>query len=79
MPKYKVFVQTVASATVEVDVPEGMTDPNEISELAFNQAEFPSLSANASGWGRSWSLDLGEWEDVTEDGTPVVELAEDEV
>ena len=78
MPKYKVFVQTVASATVEVEVPEGVTDPNEISELAFNQAEFPSLSANASGWGKSWSLDLGEWEDVIEDGQPVVELTEGE-
>jgi hypothetical protein len=78
MPKYKVFVQTVASATVEIEVPEGVTNPNEISELAFNEAEFPHLSANAAGWGRSWSLDLGEWEDVTEDGSPVVELVEED-
>lgn len=62
MPKYRVYLTTVASATVEVDVPDGMTDPEEIAEYAYEHAEPPSLGAQASGWGQPWSLDLGEWE-----------------
>lgn len=75
MAKYRVHVQTTASATVEVEVPDDVTDPNEISELAFDKADFPHLSAKAAGWGETWSLDLGEWEDVIEDGKPAVEPA----
>lgn len=62
MAKYRVYVQTTASATVEVDVPDGMTDPELIAEYAHEYAEMPSLGAQASGWGQSWSMDLGEWE-----------------
>lgn len=62
MPKYRVHLQTFASATVEIDVPDGMTDPEQIAEYAYEHGELPTLGAQASGWGQSWSLDLGEWE-----------------
>lgn len=62
MPKYRVYLRTVASATVEIDVPDGMTDPEEIAEYAYDHGEAPTLGAQASGWGQPWSLDLGEWE-----------------
>ena len=62
MSKYRAYFHTTASACVEIDVPDGMTDPEEISEYAYSHGEVPSLGAQASGCGQSWSLDLGEWE-----------------
>lgn len=73
MTKYRVYVQTTATAVVEVEVPDGVTDPDEISQIAADKGEFPTLSAKASGWGEKWSLELGDWEDVIEDGKPYVE------
>lgn len=65
MPKYRAHFTTVASATVEIDVPDGMTDPEEIADYAYEHGQMPSLGAQASGWGQPWSLDLGEWETET--------------
>lgn len=67
MPKYRVYLQTTASATVDVDVPDGMTDPEEIAEYAYLHGDTPTLGAQASGWGQPWSLDLGEWETTVHD------------
>ena len=40
-----------------------MTAMNEQPTLdASYNAEMPTLSAQGSGWGQSWSMDLGEWE-----------------
>lgn len=64
MPKYRAYFQTTASATVEIDVPDGMTDPEEIADYAYTHGQMPSLGAQASGWSQPWSLDLGEWETV---------------
>ena len=72
MTKYRVYVTTTASAVVNVEVPDDVTDPNEIAEIAFDKAEFPKLSAKASGWGESWSMEIGEWEIETENGAPYV-------
>jgi hypothetical protein len=72
MAKYRVYLKTTASGVVDVEVPDDVTDPEEIAELAWQEAEFPTLSAQASGWGRSWSLDLGEWETDVVDGTAYV-------
>lgn len=75
MPKYRVYFQTVASATVEVEVPDGMTDPEEIADYAYNRGQMPSLGAQAAGWGQSWSLDLGEWENTVHGEGPHEGLA----
>ena len=72
MPTYRVYLTTTASATVNVEVPDDVTDPEEIAELAWSEAEFPTLSAQASGWGQSWSMDLGEWETEIVDGVVYV-------
>jgi hypothetical protein len=72
MAKYRVYLQTVASGTVDIEVPDDVTDPEEICELAFAEKELPSLGAQASGWGQPWSLDLGEWEPETQDGVAYV-------
>ena len=69
MPKYRVFLTTTASASIAVDVPEGVTDPEEIAERAWNQGE-PSLCAQCSGWGHPFDLELGEWEtEIHESGS----------
>ena len=72
MAKYRVYVTTTASAVVDIEVPDDVTGPNEIAEIAFDKAEFPTLSAKASGWGEPWSMDIGEWEVETENGVPYV-------
>lgn len=65
MPKYRVHLETIATASVEVDVPDDMTDPEAIAEYAYQHAELPTLGAQASGWGQPWSMDLGDWETTT--------------
>jgi hypothetical protein len=58
MPRYRVYLQTVASATVEVEA----EDKNEAYELA-TCGDLPVICAQCSGWGRKQSLDLGDvWE-----------------
>jgi hypothetical protein len=72
MAKYRIYVTTTASGTVDIEVPDDVTDPTEIVERAFDEGEFPSLSAQGTGWGRPWSMDLGDWEIETENGIPYV-------
>ena len=72
MAKYRVYVTTTASGTVDIEVPDDVTDPEEISEIAFSKGELPTLSAKGQGWGESWSLDLGEWEPEIENGVTYV-------
>lgn len=57
MPKYRVFLAAVANGSVEVEA----SDEEEAVELVF-QEELPWICAQCSGWGRSYSMDLGEWE-----------------
>jgi len=72
MAKYRVYVTTTASGTVDIEVPDDVTDPEEIAELAYSNGELPTLSAKGSGWGEPWSLELGDWETETENGVPYV-------
>lgn len=69
MAKYRVYLETTASLTVTVDVPDNL-DGDEASIAAIEAAyeELPrSICANCSGWGEPWSRDLGEWE-IAQDG-----------
>jgi hypothetical protein len=58
MPRYRVGFHTMANATVEVEA--------EDEEAAIDAAELlgmPNICAQCSGWGRPYSLDLGDdWE-----------------
>ncbi len=63
--KYRVLIQTVASATVDIEVPDDVTDPDEIAERALSEGNLPTLCAQCSGWDKGFSLDLGDW-DITE-------------
>lgn len=62
MPKYTAYFETTATASVTIDVPDGMTDPEQIAEYAYEHGEMPRLCAQCGGWGRPFSMDLGEWE-----------------
>lgn len=74
MAKYRVNMQTIASTSIEIEVPDDVTDLEEITERAFNEANFPTLCAQCSGWGKDYSLDLGDEWDVSEyNGEPLIE------
>jgi hypothetical protein len=64
VPKYRLYYETVASTYVEVEA----EDADAAVDKAWDEAEFPQLCAQCSGWGRSYSLDLGEWEPVDGEG-----------
>ena len=72
MSKYRVYATTTASGYVDIEVPDDVTDPEEISEIAFAKHSLPTLGANASGWGQPWGLELGEWEPDIVDGVSYV-------
>lgn len=55
MTAYKVYLRTVASASIDVEA----ESEEEAIELAFDQA--PYLCAQCSGWGRKAGIELGEW------------------
>ena len=58
MPKYRVYLQTVASTTVEVEA----EDKNEAYELAAS-GPMPTICAQCAGWGGDQNLDLNDvWE-----------------
>jgi hypothetical protein len=58
MPKYRVYLQTVASTVVEVEA----EDKYDAIEKATEQ-DMPTICAQCSGWGKSWNLELGDvWE-----------------
>lgn len=77
MTKYRVNMQTVATTVIEIEVPDDMTDPEEIAERAADEAEFPTLCAQCAGWGRNVSLAMdGEWTVSEYEGKPLVERAD---
>ena len=77
MRTVRMFFNTDASASVRCEVPDDITDPWDIEEYVQEHAEFPWLSAQGSGWGHKWSLELGDyWESEEENGEPVVEVEE---
>ena len=58
MPKYRVYLQTVASTTIEVEA----EDKNEAAELAMS-GSLPTICAQCAGWGGQQNLDLNDvWE-----------------
>ena len=58
MPKYRVYLQTVASTVIEVEA----EDKNEAYELAVDQ-DMPTICGQCSGWGGDHNLELGDtWE-----------------
>lgn len=69
MKKYRVHFETTAGCSVEVEVPDD-TPEYEIRELAIEKGYegLPGgVCAQCSGWGRKYSLDLGEFEVATEE------------
>lgn len=70
MPRYRVYLQTVASTVIEVEA----EDKNEAYELAVDQ-RMPTICGQCSGWGNSQNLELGDvWE-----GDDDIEKAVEEV
>lgn len=79
MARYRIPMTTHADASIEIETDE--TDPEKIIEAAYEQADFPTLCAQCSGWGRDESLELGDvWEPVPkshEDPSPIIEKIDD--
>lgn len=76
MTKVRIYFQTFASTSIEVEVPDGITDPEEIAEYAQENANFPRLCNHCTGGTRfdRQSLELGdEWEPLRENGKPVID------
>lgn len=78
--KFKVNVQTYASATVIANVPdeklvelardlEKTVDeltPDDVTDYVYEYMETPTICAQCSGWGQSHSLELGDDWDIVE-------------
>lgn len=72
MPKYIVPFTTWANISVEVDVPDGVTDPERIAELAMEAFQGTSLCHQCGG-DRNSNLELGDdFEAVADLNTGVV-------
>lgn len=71
MTKYRVPFNTWAGGSITVDTDE--TDPEKILEEAYTEG-IPSVCAQCSGWGRDFSLEIGdEWEENRDkEGRPVI-------
>lgn len=71
--KARVYLETVASQVVDVEIPdtelEGLEE-DEISEkfvqLAYEEMSH-GLCAQCTGWRQNWGIDLGEWELIDDD------------
>lgn len=74
MAKYRVALQTVATTSIEIEVPDDVTDLDEIAELAAGQ-DMPTICAHCSGmFGHGPSLDMDDaWEVSEYNGEPLVE------
>lgn len=76
MARYSVPMSTWASTVVEVDVPDDVTDPQQIADLALEQmAEKggPTLCHQCAGSRNGGGLDIGdEWEAVQNNGQPEI-------
>ncbi len=78
MTKVRVFFKTTASTSIEVEVPDGITDPEEIAEYAQENADMPTLCHHCTGGTKyeRQNLELGDdWEPLREDGKPVIDPA----
>ena len=60
MPKYRVYLQTVASTTIEVEA----DSKDAAIESALDQ-DMPTICAQCSGWGSDQSLELGDVWDIS--------------
>lgn len=68
--KYEVSYVTSASGHITVDTDE--TDPELIIEAAYEEG-IPSICTQCSGWGRDYSLEIGdEWDPHEDDKGPVI-------
>jgi hypothetical protein len=68
MPKYRVYLQTVASTTIEVEA----DDEDAAIDAAYDQGT-PTLCAYCSGYNQSHNLDLGDFEPVDDQPVELVE------
>jgi len=73
MPKFTAHFETTASASLTMDVPNDVAadGPEAIAEYIYanHPDAMPSVCAQCSGWGKAFSLDLGDFETtVHEDG-----------
>jgi len=75
---FSVYFQTIASANVSVELSQADLEQvsvevdkiveeltlEDLREVIIEKAHdnTPQLSAQGSGWGEKWSMDLGEWE-----------------
>lgn len=73
MPKYRVVLETTASAYAEVEA----DDREAAIEAAFE--DLPSLCAQCGGWGQDWSLGLGEFDVPQDDDGKDADYAVEEV
>lgn len=56
MPKFRINYLATASTSITVEA----EDEAEAFDLA-DRADLSGICAQCSGWGRTYSLDLGEW------------------
>jgi hypothetical protein len=72
MPKFRVYLQTVASTTIEVEA----EDKHEAYELATSK-KMPTICAQCAGWGGRQNLDLNDVWEGDDDIDKAVEEVED--
>lgn len=76
MARYIVPMTTWASTTVEIEVPDDITDPEQIAELALEQMAVeggPTLCHQCSSSRNGGGLEIGdEWEPAESDGKPEI-------
>lgn len=74
MAKYRVYLDTTISVSMTVEVDDNLDEDAaraQAIEKAFQEGT-PSICAQCSGWGRSWSKDEGEYEvSRNPDGTEI--------
>lgn len=78
MAKHQIYFQTFASTSIEVELPDDITDPEEIVEYVQENADMPTLCHHCTGGSKfeRQNLTLGdEWEPLREDGKPVIDPA----
>lgn len=75
MAKYRVYLSSSADVTVHVEVDDDLDEQDARQaaiEKAFEEAPSNSLCIHCSGYGQSWSRDLGEMDVAREsDGAEV--------
>lgn len=67
--KYRVYLRTVASTTIEVEA----SSEEEAIEAAFKKT--PYLCAQCSGWGNSAGIELADWDTVDQPWTLGTDVA----